>query len=89
MTFITIGQTLAIIVCMATICRPLSYFWDRYYFDIQGTCNDDALFLLISGITNASIDVALLITPIPQILKLNISAKKKAAVCGIMLLGCV
>lgn len=87
--FITTSFVVTVIACMATMCRLLSFFWERFSAGARGTCNSDALFLLITGVFNATLDVALLITLIPVILRLEMLIRKKAAVCGIMLLGCL
>lgn len=87
--FITMSYVVTVIVCMATMCSPLSYYWRRFNDGAQGTCNNDALFLLASGSIDAFLNLAVLITPIPVIVRLEMTAKKKACVCAIMLLGCL
>ncbi|KAI0476617.1 hypothetical protein GGR56DRAFT_483397 [Xylariaceae sp. FL0804] len=87
MTVLCVGLTIAVIITNATICVPLSFFWSQFEPDAEGKCGDDGLFLLVSGVINVAIDVALVVTPIPMILALKMSVKKKASVCGIMLLG--
>ncbi|KAI1207205.1 uncharacterized protein F4807DRAFT_462934 [Annulohypoxylon truncatum] len=83
-------QILAVVISNVTVCRPLDYLWNRFSDPTaQGSCFDQLLFLLITGIINACIDLILLITPIPQIMKLELSIKKRVGVCGIMLLGCL
>jgi hypothetical protein len=77
-------QTLAV-----TVYRPLNYLWNRFSPTAQGACFDQLLFLLVTGIINAVLDIIILITPIPEIWKLKLSVKKKVGVCETLLLGCL
>ncbi|KAI1370087.1 hypothetical protein F4677DRAFT_439319 [Hypoxylon crocopeplum] len=90
LAFLAIGQTIAVIISYCTLCTPLRLYWERFSIDPpQGSCNDDGLILLVTGITNGVMDIAILVTPIPPILKLHMSTRKKAGVCAVMLLGCL
>ncbi|CAJ2511778.1 Uu.00g074030.m01.CDS01 [Anthostomella pinea] len=54
----------------------------------KGTCTvDTGTFFWTYGALNAFFDFLILFLPILSILRLQMSSKKKAAVCGIMLLG--
>ncbi|KAI0423454.1 hypothetical protein F5Y09DRAFT_348970 [Xylaria sp. FL1042] len=87
---VMVCQIIAITVSNLTICRPLSYLWERLTQpDAHGTCFDQPKFLLATGIINAIFDIIILITPIVPISKLQLSADKKAGVFGILLLGCL
>jgi hypothetical protein len=87
---VLVCQTVAIVVGDLTICRPLNYLWNKLDPDAHGTCFDQQLFLLISGIINACLDIIILMTPTPKKKwKLELSTKKKVGVCGMMLLGCL
>ncbi|KAI6082914.1 hypothetical protein F4821DRAFT_281426 [Hypoxylon rubiginosum] len=90
LAFLAVGQFIAVIISYCTLCMPLYLYWEQFSPNPpQGTCNDDGLILLVTSITNGVINIAILITPIPPILKLNMTNKKKAGVCAIMLLGCL
>ncbi|KAI1357342.1 hypothetical protein F5Y08DRAFT_346841 [Xylaria arbuscula] len=89
LSFITLGFMVSLIVANFNLCQPLSYYWRQFEPEAKGRCNDAALFLLITGILNAVIDVIILVTPIPVVLKLKMSAKKKLCVCGIILSGSI
>lgn len=84
--FLSLSYPLIIWITMANCCKPLSYYWMQFT-GVQGKCIDVNKFFLALGIINMLADVVVLILPIPQILKLQMSGRKKAAVCGIMLLG--
>lgn len=71
---------------MANACRPLSFYWNQFVGE-EGKCIDINTFYLALAIINMVNDVIVLLIPIPQILKLQMSGRKKAAVCSIMLLG--
>ncbi|KAL1836299.1 hypothetical protein VTJ49DRAFT_5323 [Mycothermus thermophilus] len=69
-------------------CRPVSYYW-RQYTDptAVGTCIDAPLFYFINGIIGLFIDVAILLVPIPTLIKLQMPPTKKIFIGGIFLLG--
>lgn len=71
---------------MGNCCSPITYYWNQFR-GAEGHCIDVNTFYLALGIINMANDVVILTIPIPQILKLQMSTRKKAAVCGIMLLG--
>lgn len=71
---------------MASACKPLSFFWEQFT-GVPGSCIDVNSFFLALGIINMIDDVIILAIPIPQILRLQMSARKKGGVSGIMLLG--
>ncbi|KAK7458278.1 hypothetical protein CaCOL14_006716 [Colletotrichum acutatum] len=71
---------------MVNACRPLSFYWNQFVGE-NGTCIDINTFYLALAIINMVNDIIVLLIPIPQILKLQMSGRKKAAVCSIMLLG--
>lgn len=74
-------------VVMAVACRPVSYFWTQYQGATGGTCIDYLAFYVIYGGINLLNDVIILLVPIPRIIKLHLSWRKKISVVGIMLLG--
>lgn len=71
---------------MACACRPRSYFWDRF-MGAAGTCIDMSTFYLALGVINMINDIVILLIPIPQIWKLNMSRRKRLGVIGVLLLG--
>ncbi|KAF6808618.1 hypothetical protein CPLU01_15648 [Colletotrichum plurivorum] len=67
-------------------CSPLSHYWTQFK-GTEGTCIDVGRFFLILAIINLITDVILLVIPVPEILKLQMTKDKKIGVCGILGLG--
>ncbi|OLN83274.1 hypothetical protein CCHL11_03007 [Colletotrichum chlorophyti] len=84
--FLSAVYPVVIWVTMANACRPVSFYWNQF-IGAPGKCIDLNTFYLALGIINMVNDIVVLLIPIPQILKLNMSGRKKFAVCSIMLLG--
>ncbi|KAG8156608.1 hypothetical protein KVR01_013559 [Diaporthe batatas] len=80
-----LGATFTVVITSS--CRPLQYFWTRYDGVSEGTCIDLGSFFAAFSVMNVSLDVFLLVLPIPMVLKLQMSARKKTIVCALMLLG--
>lgn len=85
---VTIAYPLTVMVGLLVACQPISHYWTRLAGESEGRCivNTD-LFFVALAIANLVINVWILVIPIPQILKLQMSVRNKAAVCGLMLLG--
>lgn len=74
----------AIFVINFTMCRPVSYLWNK---NQSGTCvNLYALYLSIS-VLNLVGDVLVLASPWPIVWKLQASRTRKLIITGIFLLG--
>lgn len=85
---VTVAYPLTVFVGMLAACQPISHFWRRLAGETAGRCVlNTRLFYMILGIINLVLNVWILVIPIPQILKLQMSRRNKAAVCGLMLLG--
>ncbi|KAJ9149249.1 Pth11-like integral membrane protein [Pleurostoma richardsiae] len=84
--FLSFSYPVVIWVTMGTACKPVSHFWTQFG-GTAGTCIDTNKFFLALGIVNMITDFYILLIPIPQILKLQMSTKKKLGVTGIMMLG--
>ncbi|KAF7526685.1 hypothetical protein G7054_g10689 [Neopestalotiopsis clavispora] len=86
--FLVVAQIIANIVGNSTACRPVAYLWNR--FDpggAQGICFDRNAYSVAKGISNACLDIIVLATPIPSIWKLQVSAKRRLLISGMLLLG--
>ncbi|KAG7050893.1 Pth11-like integral membrane protein [Colletotrichum scovillei] len=83
---LSVAYPIIIWATMANACRPLSFYWNQFVGE-QGKCININTFYLALAIINMVNDVIVLLIPIPQILNLQMSGRKKAAVCSIMLLG--
>lgn len=84
--FLTLSIPLIIWITMANACKPVSFFWNQF-IGAEGKCIDINAFFLALGIMNMLVDVVVLVVPIPRILALNMTARKKWGVSGILLLG--
>lgn len=87
--YIVIGY----VVCQSTTffllnifqCTPVSFFWTRIP---PGSCIDRS-WLFISALANLVADLLVLGLPIPVIWSLQLTTRKKIAVCGVLFLGAV
>ncbi|KAK3313996.1 pth11-like integral membrane protein [Apodospora peruviana] len=84
--FLSLSYPIIVWITMANCCKPLSFYWNQFS-GAQGECIDSKSFFLALGIVNMLNDIFILMIPIPQIFKLQMSNKKKVAVTGILLLG--
>ncbi|KAF6838787.1 pth11-like integral membrane protein [Colletotrichum plurivorum] len=84
--FLSLAYPVIVWATMANACRPIAYYWDQF-IGAEGECINLNVFYLALGIVNMGNDVVVLLIPIQQILKLQMSGRKKVAVCGVMLLG--
>ncbi|KAL4811207.1 hypothetical protein BDV18DRAFT_155812 [Aspergillus unguis] len=84
--FITLSYPIIIWVTMATSCKPVSFFWTQFS-GTQGTCINITSFFLALGIINMLNDFFLLTLPFPRFIKLQMTVRKKVAICGIMAVG--
>jgi len=86
--FLVIAYFWAIIICVLLICRPISYYWAQFQNpEMEGHCFNDAQYYLGIGVANMVIDIFVLVYPIPIIWKLQLDARKKVGVVGILMLG--
>ncbi|KAL4733161.1 hypothetical protein BDV11DRAFT_200568 [Aspergillus similis] len=83
---ITLSYPIIVWVTMSTACRPFSYFWTQFS-GTKGKCVDINTFFLAAGIINMLNDIIILAIPFPRIIKLQMTLRKKLAVCGIMAVG--
>ena len=58
---------------MRGVYRPINYFWDQYTEPTSRSCIETTIFSLVAGIINMLIDIAILLIPIPCLLKLEVS----------------
>jgi hypothetical protein len=84
--FLTISYPIVIWVTMSTACKPVSHFWTQFS-GTEGNCIDVNKFFLALGIINMINDVIILVIPFPRIIQLQMSTRKKIAICAIMAVG--
>lgn len=86
--FFVVAYPLTFVIGMANCCEPVSFYWSQFSGNTDGHCPlNTGLFFVVMAIINLFIDFFILVLPIPSILRLQMSWRKKAGVCGIMLLG--
>lgn len=83
----TVSLCVTFIVVILAACQPMEFFWTQYDGISEGTCINISSFFVAFSIFNVSLDVFLLILPIPMVLKLHMSVRKKLIVCALMMLG--
>lgn len=84
--FLTISYPIVVWVTMGNCCRPISFYWNQF-IGAKGTCIDVNTFFLALGIVNMLNDFIVLLIPIPRILKLQMTNRKKLAISAIMAVG--
>lgn len=65
-------------------CQPVSYYWNS---DQDGHCMNEILFYRLNGIINLSLDLLVLILPLPLLWQLQMYTRKKIALSLIFSLG--
>lgn len=70
-------------------CTPVPFFWTSWAAETAGTCININLFSWIRAAVEIAIDVSILSLPLPSLLKLQMSWKKKAQVLLMFALGFV
>lgn len=86
---LTVGCALSTLLMLTLSCRPVYYFWARYGpdEDVQGSCGNAGAAFFAIGVINLFLEFYLLAIPIPQILKLNMSSRRKSVLCALILIG--
>ncbi|KAK7739763.1 hypothetical protein SLS53_005733 [Cytospora paraplurivora] len=85
--FMAAAYPIIIWTTMASACRPASYFWEEFT-GVEGSCPVSIKdFFLALGVINMINDIIVLMIPIPQIWKLQMSVRKRLGVIGILTLG--
>ncbi|KAK6075045.1 CFEM domain-containing protein [Seiridium cupressi] len=78
---------ISFIVTMFTYCVPFDYSWARWDNEKKGTCIDiNAQTYTCAGL-NIVLDIIIFFIPIPQLLKLDLTWKKKSGIIMTFLVG--
>jgi hypothetical protein len=85
---VSVLYTIGFAVTMIFACRPISAVWTSW----DGTRNPDYCinqntFYLVAAALNIGLDVAIVLIPIPELIKLNLSSRKKAFLSAIFGVG--
>ncbi|KAL4795365.1 hypothetical protein BDV19DRAFT_363010 [Aspergillus venezuelensis] len=82
--FITLGLTaawgLSLLLSNVFSCTPVSYIWHSWDGEHEGSCISHEKVMWTHAITNIVFDVLIIALPMPTLLKLNMSMKKKIGV---------
>lgn len=70
-------------------CTPVSFFWESWAGETVGTCIDISLFSWLRAAIEIIIDVAILSLPLPSLLRLHMSIRKKVQVILMFCMGFV
>ena len=68
------------------ICRPLAKNWNPL---LPGTCGDSIKSVLATSIINVTIDLIIIILPMPVLWGLQMALKRKVQLSVIFGLGCM
>ncbi|KAH9907260.1 hypothetical protein F4778DRAFT_777696 [Xylariomycetidae sp. FL2044] len=85
---LSIGWCVAILVTNLVQCRPIRAYWDQELQLLPETqCIDVILYFFGNSIANCVIDLATLMLPIHETLKLQTTRSKKLGIVSIFILG--
>lgn len=79
-----IANCLALIIAASQMCVPLNYFWNK---EITGHCFDINACTRWGRLVNILSDIVILVSPLPQLLKLQVSIRVKVGLLITFLLG--
>ncbi|KAI8933113.1 hypothetical protein NX059_009756 [Plenodomus lindquistii] len=68
-------------------CTPVSYIWERWDGEHKGKCINFHVFGWVSAVVNIVLDIAVVAVPIPELLRLSLSTKKKVYVIMMFSVG--
>ena len=85
---ITVAYTAAFDLTLIFACKPISAIWTSWAGeDRVDYCIDQNRFYYCAAAANIALDVAILILPIPELLKLKLDLKKKLFLLSIFSVG--
>ena len=61
-------------------CRPIDLAWNKFRSEPNGRCNNFNAQTWANAAINIAIDITVLTLPMPQLLKLSLSRKKKISI---------
>jgi hypothetical protein len=78
---------ISVVVPLTFQCKPISFAWEGWKHESQGKCIDINAVAWYASVANMLLDFAVIILPIPQLLKLNMSVRKKMQVFAMFGMG--
>ncbi|BCS21922.1 CFEM domain-containing protein [Aspergillus puulaauensis] len=85
----TTAWGIAMLITKALSCRPLSYFWTRWDGEHEGVCIDHEQLIWAHASINILLDLVIISLPMPTLLSMNLSWRKKLAICVMFAVGIV
>jgi hypothetical protein len=70
-------------------CRPISYYWNQWDGEHEGSCTSHNSLLLAHSIINIFLDILVIALPMPVLVKLHMSIEKRVGMCLIFAVGLV
>lgn len=83
---ITAAYFIMVLIETFCLCQPVQYNWDK---SINGKCVGENTAYLIAGIVNLLIDTFIVILPMPQVFRLQMTLVKRISIAGMFGLGAV
>ncbi|RDW93801.1 uncharacterized protein DSM5745_01123 [Aspergillus mulundensis] len=74
----------AVTISSFLYCIPIEYFWDK---TVDGHCFNFSVYFLVAELLDMLIDAAIIGLPIPTVLRLHMSLRKRLALASIFLLS--
>jgi len=84
---LSISYGISFVVATILQCMPISYSWNSWDGEHVGTCNNIHLQGWLSAGFNMALDIVVILLPMPNLYKLNMSWKRKAMVMLMFSLG--
>lgn len=75
------------IVAAALSCTPVTYVWERWDGEHEGSCFDVNTQTFAAAGINMSLDAVIFLLPIPQLLRLQMSLRKKVGIIMMFAVG--
>ncbi|KAI1739393.1 hypothetical protein F4680DRAFT_146047 [Xylaria scruposa] len=80
------AYAIAVIATSLAICQPISASWDQ---TVPGRCGNQIIAYLGLEIISAILDLAILIAPLPAIMRLRLPLRRKWPICVLFSIGSV
>jgi uncharacterized membrane protein len=68
-------------------CTPISYVWTGWTGETKGHCINVSILTWVVSLVTILLDIAVIILPIPQLLKLSLSRRKKVQIVSMFCVG--
>jgi hypothetical protein len=85
----TVCYGIAFTLTQIFLCDPISHLWNGWDGEHEGRCHSSAGLAWSHAIINIVLDIVVLAMPIPTLLTLSISWRKKLGLCLMFCLGIV